>query len=98
MQPAQVRPSALGEDLAFAFHEQRLPLIALDHDAFGCEVEVDWGQADIVLGGVQRTVSVFLMRACFSGACFVIYLDEDGQRQELNSRRLHDGITDLHEQ
>jgi hypothetical protein len=23
------------------------------------------GQADVVLGGVQRTVSVFLMRACF---------------------------------
>ncbi|HEX6025123.1 MAG TPA: IS21 family transposase [Solirubrobacter sp.] len=37
----------------------------------GAEAEVDWGQASVVLAGVPTTVHLLLMRACFSGACFV---------------------------
>jgi len=36
----------------------------------GMEGEVDWGEADVVLAGVARTVHVFVMRASFSGAVF----------------------------
>ena len=35
------------------------------------EAEVDWGEATVVLAGVPREVHLFLMRACFSGGCFV---------------------------
>jgi hypothetical protein len=34
------------------------------------EGEVDWGEADVVLGGVVTTVHLFVMRASFSGAAF----------------------------
>ena len=37
----------------------------------GAEAEVDWGEATVVIGGVPTKVFVFLMRACFSGGCFV---------------------------
>jgi transposase len=37
----------------------------------GAEAEVDWGEATVVIAGVATRVFVFLMRACFSGACFV---------------------------
>jgi transposase len=37
----------------------------------GAEAEVDWGEATVVIGGVPTRVFLFLMRACFSGACFV---------------------------
>ncbi|MCA1699808.1 MAG: IS21 family transposase [Actinobacteria bacterium] len=37
----------------------------------GAEAEVDWGEATVVLGGVATKVHLFLMRACFSGGCFV---------------------------
>ena len=37
----------------------------------GGEAEVDWGEASAVIAGVLTTVYLFLMRACFSGACFV---------------------------
>ncbi|MGA2929965.1 MAG: IS21 family transposase, partial [Solirubrobacteraceae bacterium] len=36
----------------------------------GMEGEVDWGEADVVLGGVVTTVHLFVMRASFSGAAF----------------------------
>jgi len=36
----------------------------------GVEAEVDWGEADVVLGGLARTVHLFVMRASFSGAAF----------------------------
>jgi transposase len=36
----------------------------------GMEAEVDWGQAEVVLGGVAVTVHLFVMRASFSGAAF----------------------------
>lgn len=34
--------------------------------------EVDWGQAQVSLAGTAITVHVFVMRACFSGAAFVM--------------------------
>jgi transposase len=37
----------------------------------GAEAEVDWGEAIVSIAGVQTKVYLFLMRACFSGACFV---------------------------
>jgi transposase len=37
----------------------------------GAEAEVDWGEATIVIAGRPRKLHLFLMRACFSGACFV---------------------------
>jgi hypothetical protein len=57
------------------------------------------GQADVVLGGVQVTVFVFLMRACFSGACFVIAFTRETQQAFLEAhvgvrvlrRRVRDG-------
>lgn len=36
----------------------------------GMEAEVDWGEADVVLGGRLVTVQLFFMRPCFSGAGF----------------------------
>jgi transposase len=35
------------------------------------EAEVDWGEAIAVIAGVTTKVHLFLMRSCFSGACFV---------------------------
>lgn len=35
------------------------------------EAEVDWGEATVVIGGVPTKVHLFLMRACYSGGCFV---------------------------
>jgi transposase len=35
------------------------------------EAEVDWGEAQVVIAGVLTKVFLFLMRSCFSGACFV---------------------------
>jgi transposase len=37
----------------------------------GAEAEVDWGEAIAVIAGVATKVYLFLMRSCFSGACFV---------------------------
>lgn len=37
----------------------------------GAEAEVDWGEATVLLAGRPRVVHLFLMRSCFSGACFV---------------------------
>ncbi len=53
--------------LGIAVDEVRVPLW---HDP-GVEAEVDWGEADVVIAGALTTVYLFLMRACFSGACFV---------------------------
>ena len=38
----------------------------------GVEAEVDWGQATVLMGSEPLVVHLFLMRACFSGAAFVI--------------------------
>jgi transposase len=37
----------------------------------GAEAEVDFGEARVVIGGTETKVYLFLMRSCFSGACFV---------------------------
>ncbi|MDQ2759768.1 MAG: IS21 family transposase [Actinomycetota bacterium] len=37
----------------------------------GAEAEVDWGEATVIIAGVSTRVYLFVMRACFSGACFV---------------------------
>ena len=38
----------------------------------GQEAEVDWGQAVVEIAGQRRKVYLFLMRACYSGAAFVV--------------------------
>ena len=57
------RRRALGELVDEAF-------VPLCHEP-GAEAEVDWGEATVVIGGAPRKVHLFLMRACFSGGCFV---------------------------
>jgi transposase len=54
--------------LGLPVDEVRVPLC---HEP-GAEAEVDWGEASAVIAGVLTTVYLFLMRACFSGACFVV--------------------------
>jgi hypothetical protein len=46
----------------------------------GEEAEVDWGEADAVIGRQQRTVHVFVMRACFSGAGFAMAFERESQQ------------------
>jgi transposase len=53
-------------ELGFAVGEVFIP----QEHAPGAEAEVDWGQADVVLGGVAVKVHLFVMRASFSGAVF----------------------------
>jgi transposase len=57
------RRRALGELVDEVF-------VPLCHEP-GVEAEVDWGEATVVIGGVETRVFLFLMRACFSGGCFV---------------------------
>lgn len=54
-------------ELGVLVEEAFVPLV---HDP-AAEAEVDWGQAEVCLGGERRKVHLFLMRSCFSGACFV---------------------------
>ena len=49
------------------------------------EAEVDWGEAKVVLAGVLTTVYLFLMRACFSGACFVLAFGRETQQAFLEA-------------
>jgi transposase len=72
--------------------ERRLVLGGLVEEAFvplvhdpGAEAEVDWGQADVILDGTQRTVHLFVMRACFSGACFVQAFTRETQQAFLEA-------------
>jgi len=53
-------------ELGFAVGEVFIP----QSHAPGAEAEVDWGQAEVVLGGVAVRVHLFVMRASFSGAAF----------------------------
>lgn len=57
------RRRALGE----AVDEVCVPLC---HEP-GAEAEVDWGEATVLIAGAETKVHLFLMRSCFSGACFV---------------------------
>ena len=51
----------------------------------GVEAEVDWGEAVVEIGGQRRTVFLFLMRACFSGAAFVIAFERQTQQAFLEA-------------
>lgn len=49
------------------------------HDP-GVTAEVDWGEASVLIAGVLATVGLFLMRSCFSGACFVMAFETQSQQ------------------
>jgi transposase len=49
------------------------------HDP-GVTAEVDWGEATVSLAGVLRVLGLFLMRSCFSGACFVMAFETQCQQ------------------
>jgi transposase len=51
----------------------------------GVEAEVDWGEAEVEIAGVRRTVYLFLMRACYSGAAFVIAFERGTQQAFLEA-------------
>lgn len=58
--------------------------VPLASDA-GVEAEVDWGQATVVLRGVETVVHLFVMRPCFSGASFVIAFQNETQQAFLEA-------------
>ena len=49
------------------------------HDP-GVTAEVDWGEATVSLAGILTVVGLFLMRSCFSGACFVMAFETQCQQ------------------
>ena len=49
------------------------------HDP-GVTAEVDWGEAKVMIAGVVMTLGLFLMRSCFSGACFVMAFETQSQQ------------------
>jgi transposase len=49
------------------------------HDP-GQTAEVDWGEATVSLAGVLTVLGLFLMRSCFSGACFVMAFETQCQQ------------------
>jgi transposase len=51
----------------------------------GVEAEVDWGEAIVEIAGVRRKVYLFLMRACYSGAAFVIAFERATQQAFLEA-------------
>ena len=51
----------------------------------GAEAEVDWGEAVVEIAGQRRTVYLFLMRACYSGAAFVIAFERPTQQAFLEA-------------
>jgi transposase len=51
----------------------------------GVEAEVDWGQAKVLLRGVLVEVHLFEMRACFSGAEFVMAFMSETQQAFLEA-------------
>jgi transposase len=51
----------------------------------GVEAEVDWGEAEVELAGQRRTVYLFLMRACYSGAAFVMAFERGTQQAFLEA-------------
>ncbi|MGH3130553.1 MAG: IS21 family transposase [Gaiellaceae bacterium] len=65
----------------------------------GVEAEVDWGQAKVRLRGVLVEVHLFLMRACFSGASFVVAFESESQQAFLEghvaSFEFFGGVFDL---
>jgi transposase len=51
----------------------------------GVEAEVDWGEAIVEIAGQRRKVYLFLMRACYSGAAFVIAFERATQQAFLEA-------------
>lgn len=49
------------------------------HDP-GVTAEVDWGEATVSVAGVLSVLGLFLMRSCFSGACFVMAFETQCQQ------------------
>jgi len=72
-----------------------VPLIS---DA-GVEAEVDWGEATVLLRGEPVVVHLFEMRACFSGAAFVIAFQDETQQAFLEGHvralEWHAGVFDV---
>jgi len=58
--------------------------VPLCHEA-AAEAEVDWGEAKVLLAGVLVKVYLFLMRACYSGACFVQAFPRENQQAFLEA-------------
>jgi transposase len=71
------RRRAIGEPVDGVF-------VPLCHEP-GVEAEVDWGRASVVIAGVAVEVFLFLMRACFSGACFVAAYPRETQQAFLEA-------------
>jgi transposase len=71
------RRRELGEVVEEAF-------VPLCHEP-AVEAEVDWGEATVVLAGVRREVHLFLIRACFSGGCFVQAFTRETQQAFLEA-------------
>src|SRR6266851_4409488 len=51
----------------------------------GVEAEVDWGEAVVEIAGQRLEVGLFLMRACYSGASFVIAFERQTQQAFLEA-------------
>lgn len=51
----------------------------------GQEAEVDWGEAVVVIAGQRVEVGLFLMRACHSGAAFVMAFERQTQQAFLEA-------------
>jgi hypothetical protein len=51
----------------------------------GVEAEVDWGEAIVELAGQRRKVYLFVMRACYSGAAFVLAFERETQQAFLEA-------------
>jgi transposase len=65
----------------------------------GVEAEVDWGEAQVMMRGEPRDVHLFLMRACHSGASFVIAFESETQQAFLEGHvaalEWYGGVFDL---
>jgi len=51
----------------------------------GVEAEVDWGEAVVEIGGQRLEVGLFVMRACYSGASFVMAFERQSQQAFLEA-------------
>ena len=51
----------------------------------GIEAEVDWGEAQVEIAGQRVKVYLFLMRACYSGAAFVMAFERQSQQAFLEA-------------
>jgi len=73
----RVRRRELGEPVDAAF----VPQV---HEP-GAEAEVDWGEAVVEIAGQRVELGLFLMRACHSGAAFVLAFERQTQQAFLEA-------------